>query len=180
MQALPKLPVADEARLSDPVLRENFIERIFVYQRWQELLKKEAPRVDSSNFHTQHKLALLSRGQPVYERLGGLVATISKDTAPAVAERFITELLKVPRKTATRRGHVNVLQHIQGYLKQKLDRSDKQELTHSIEQYRLGYVPLIVPITLLRHHFRRNPNKHMARQTYLNPHPTELMLRNSL
>lgn len=49
-----------------------------------------------------------------------------------------------------------------------------------IEQYRLGFLPLIVPITLLRHHFNDHPNEYINKSFYLKPHPSELMLLNSL
>ena len=80
----------------------------------------------------------------------------------------------------TRQRHVNVLQHIMGYLKRRIDQSDKAELMHSIEAYRRGETPLIVPITLLRHYFRRHPDPYMAQQIYLQPHPDRLGLRNAI
>jgi uncharacterized protein YbgA (DUF1722 family) len=89
-------------------------------------------------------------------------------------------MMSILKVYVKRSNHVNVLEHIRGYLKQELDRSDKQELTDSIENYRLGLLPLIVPITLLRHHFRRHPNRYIERSYYLQPHPDELMLLNSL
>ena len=85
------------------------------------------------------------------------------------------QLLKV---VATRANHVNTLQHIQGYLKKQLDKDDKQELLSVIEDYRRGLLPLIVPITLLRHHFRKNPDPYITQSYYMNPHPSELMLLN--
>lgn len=81
---------------------------------------------------------------------------------------------------ATRGNHVNVLQHIQGYLKHKLDSDDKQELVETIENYRIGLLPLIVPLTLLRHHFRREPDDFIDNSYYMLPHPAELSLLNSI
>ena len=180
MQLLPNLPVEEEGRLNDPVLRENFIERIFVYRRWQNLVEQGITAGRLVEFYTQHKLTVLSHGQRGYMRLGRLVATVGRDNFLDIADQFIAELMTVLKRPATRRSHANVLRHVQGYLKKKLDKSDKQELSHTLEQYRLGYLPLIVPITLLRHHFRRNPTQYLTKQIYLNPHPPELMLRNSL
>ena len=88
--------------------------------------------------------------------------------------------MKILKISAKRSNHVNVLEHLRGYLKNELDKSDKQELTDSIENYRRGLLPLIVPITLLRHHFRRHPHPYIERNYYLQPHPDELMLLNSL
>jgi len=180
MEIMPNLPVEEEGRLNDPVLKENFIERIFVYQRWQDMIGKGVTLAKLIDFHTRHKLTTLTHGQVGHRRLGQIVANGKKEPARELSYRYISELMSVLKRPATRRAHTNVLQHVQGCLKDKLDRSDKQELTQAIEQYRLGYLPLIVPITLLQHHFRRNPVPYISEQVYLNPHPPELMLRNSL
>ena len=88
--------------------------------------------------------------------------------------------MKLLKHVATRKNHVNTLQHIQGYLKKHLPEDDKMELTENIDQYRRGLLPLIVPITLLRHHFRHHPNAYISNSYYMQPHPAELMLLNSL
>ena len=180
MELLPDLPVEEEGRLNDPVLRENFIERVFVYRRWQDLVAKGITPARVIEFYTRHKLIVLAHGQRGYQAMGKLVANIGKQPTQEVAQQFISSLMSTLKRPATRRGHTNVLQHVQGYLKKELDKSDKQELAQTIEQYRLGHLPLIVPITLLRHHFRRNPVEYITNQIYMNPHPPELMLRNSL
>lgn len=180
MELMPNLPVEEEGRLNDPVLKENFIERIFVYRRWQDMADLEITAASLIEFHTRHKLSILAHGQTGYRQLGRIVANQKKLPLRQVATEYISRLMSSLKRPASRRANTNVLQHVQGYLKEKLDKSDKHELVHTIEQYRLGYLPLVVPITLLRHHFRRNPVSYMERQTYLNPHPPELMLRNSL
>ena len=180
MELLPDLPVEEEGRLNDPILRENFIERVFVYRRWQDLVAKGVTSARVIEFYTRHKLIVLAHGQRGYKSMGKLVANMDKKSTEGMAKQFISSLMATLKKPATRRGHTNVLQHAQGYLKKTLDKDDKQELAQTIEQYRLGHLPLIVPITLLRHHFRRNPVEYITNQIYMNPHPPELMLRNSL
>ncbi len=178
MQSRPLLPVEEEGRLSDPVLRENFIERVFTYRRWQDLEREGLTAARLVEFHTRHKLAVLAHSRSVYDELGRLVANAGKMPIRQLADRYVTGLMKGLKKPATRRAHANVLQHIQGYLKKDLDADDKAELVEVIERYRRGQLPLVVPITLLRHHFRKCPDAYIAQQTYLNPHPPELMLRN--
>jgi uncharacterized protein YbgA (DUF1722 family) len=84
------------------------------------------------------------------------------------------------KKTATRRSHSNVLQHMLGYFKPVLSSEEKTEMVGLISQYRHGVVPLIVPLTLLKHHLRRHPHNYLARQAYLQPHPEDLSLRNAI
>lgn len=177
MRAHPLLPVEEEGRLGDPMLRDNFMERVFVYHRWQQLTRKRLTAKALIDFHTRHKLAVMAHGAEPYRALGRLVATAGKDNLPVLAERYIAELMRALSHRATVRRHTNVLQHVMGYLKKHLSGDDKQELLELIETYRLEQVPRIVPITLLKHHFRKFPNDYIAGQTYMNPEPLELKLR---
>lgn len=176
----PYLPLEEEGRLGDPLLRENFIQRVFILQRWRRLLSGEINGGAITRFHARHKLILMSHDQTRYRALGRMVAEISQWQIVQFCDRYLAELMSILKLPATRKNHVNVLQHIQGYLKRDLDREDKRELSETIEQYRQGLLPLIVPITLLRHHFRKCPNDYIDQSYYMNPHPTELMLLNNL
>ena len=176
--AQPLLPVEEEGRLNDPVLRDNFIERVLCFHRWQQLQNRGITAARLIDFHSCHKLLVLSHGVVPYRALGRLVADTGKHDIYKIADDYIQRLMRALKRKATRRSHTNVLQHLQGYLKRALDRSDRQELVEVIDHYRLGRVPLVVPMTLLRHHFRRHPDPYITRQIYLNPHPPELMLRN--
>ena len=180
MQALPLLPTEEEGRLMDPVLRENFIERIFTYHRWQSLLRSGLTPAGLVDFHTNHKFSVLAHDEGAYRTLGKIVAESGSADLQQLAERYATLLMTAMKQRATRKLHSNVLQHIMGYLKEKIDGDDKAELLEVIGNYRRGQIPLIVPITLLRHHLRRHPDPYITRQYYLKPHPEELMLRNSL
>ena len=174
----PHLPVEEEGRLSDARLRENFVERVFAYRRLRELFTGRWTVGGLVRFHTAHKLTLMAHSVVAYRELGRLVAAAStakrSDLEGDYTRRFMTALAAL----ATPRRHTNVLQHMAGYLKTVLDADSKAELQGAIEDYHRGLVPLIVPITLLRHHIRHHGVAYLAGQTYLEPHPRELMLRN--
>jgi uncharacterized protein YbgA (DUF1722 family)/uncharacterized protein YbbK (DUF523 family) len=174
----PLVPVEEEGRLGDAVLRENFIERVFAYHRWQCLRTSGLSAKKLIDFHTRHKLLLMAHNEKEYRALGPLVAQSGKLPFATLRDRYISTFMEILRHKATRRRHTNVLLHVFGYLKKKIDAEDKMELVDLIEQYRLGLVPLIVPITLLQHFFRRYPDPYITQQYYLSPHPKELMLRN--
>ena len=180
MRALPELPVEEEGRLGDPVLRENFIQRVFVYARWQQLLAEGVDRRKLTTFHAQHKYILLSHNQHRARQLGALLGESPDTPVDELARTYIHEVMAVLKIPASRANHVNVLQHIQGYLKRDLDSGDKQALVDSIDQYRLGQLPLIVPVTLLRYFFQKYPNNYIDESFYLDPHPAELMLLNQI
>lgn len=177
LERMPLLPVEDEGRLHDPDLRENFIERVFAYRRMRELFGGRWTAGDLVRFYTAHKLLLMAHEPAGLRRLGALVAKVKELPRAELVERYQTELMLVLRRIATRRRHTNVLQHMAGYLKHA-DLDDRRELEGVIEDFRRGLVPLVVPVTLVRHLVRRYQVAYLAGQLYLEPHPKELMLRN--
>lgn len=177
----PNLPVEEDGRLNDPVLRENFLTRVFVYASWQALLAEGLSRHRLLAFHSQYKYLLMAHSPQHYKSLGHLLGTMDKSTElDELASVYFTELMTGLKKCATRGTHSNVLQHISGYLKQVISADDKQEMQTVIGQYRHGIVPLVVPLTLLKHHFRQHPDRYIAQQAYLQPHPENLSLRNAI
>lgn len=180
LEQFPALPIEEEGRLGDPALRENFIQRVFVLRRWQLLCQQPLTTHGLMVFHSQHKLIAMSHNQNLARDLGRIVAQVKPDNLAETAELYIVNLMACLKIVATRGNHVNVLQHIQGYLKTKLDSDAKQELVETIESYRIGNLPLIVPLTLLRHHFRREPDPFIDGSFYMQPHPSELALLNQI
>ncbi|MDJ0868927.1 MAG: DUF523 and DUF1722 domain-containing protein [Myxococcota bacterium] len=174
----PALPVEEEGRLNDPTLRENFIERIFAYRRLRSLFAGRWSRGRLVAFHTAHKLQLLAHSPQAYRALGVLVASVKEIPRDEFRERYQSGFMDTLKHRATRRRQVNVLQHCVGHFRKRLGREARAELGDLIEDYRTGLVPLIVPITLIRHHVRGLGVEYLAGQVYLDPHPKELMLRN--
>ncbi|MFT5482152.1 MAG: hypothetical protein ACI9GW_000800 [Halieaceae bacterium] len=180
LREFPDLPTEEEGRLGDVHLRENFVGRVFLYHRWREMLANNPGRSEFVDFHSRHKLIYMSHSQSKARELGQLVAGIAEMDLEEYARCYIRAVSKLTSEPASRKNHTNVLMHVQGYLKRDLDADDRQGLKETIEDYRVGYLPLIVPITLLRHHFRRCPSEYIDRSWYMQPHPRELMLRNTL
>jgi uncharacterized protein YbgA (DUF1722 family)/uncharacterized protein YbbK (DUF523 family) len=175
----PSLPVEEEGRLNDPILRENFILRLFAYARWRRF-KDDAPSAAGLvQFHADHKLVLMAHHQATYGDLGRLVADAGKGALASKLETYEELFMQALGHRVSRGRHVNVLQHVAGFLKEHLDGEDKKELEDIMRQYRTGHVPLVVPLTLLRHLLRRHGVEGwLMRQAYLDPYPSELMLRN--
>lgn len=180
MKALPWLPVEEEGRLGDAILRENFIQRVYTLYRWRQMLVEGLTVARLTDFHARHKLVLMSHCQKTYRELGPLLATARKDNVQAIADLYLPALMAALKKRASRGDHVNVLQHIQGYLRDHLTAEDKAELRESFERYLQGYLPLIVPITLLNHFFRRYPDEYISRSWYMHPYPAEMSLQNHI
>ncbi|MGR9044970.1 MAG: YbgA family protein [Gammaproteobacteria bacterium] len=176
----PLLPIEEEGRLGDPHLRENFIQRVYVLHRWHRLCAEPMTPADLTVFHSRHKLIAMSHDPNQARELGRLAASADKTSIGQVAGQYGLLLMQILKKIATRGNHVNVLQHIQGYLKKNLDADDKAELSETIERYRLGFIPLIVPITLLKHHFRKQPDPFIERSFYMSPYPEELTVMNEI
>ena len=178
VDAFPHLPIEEEGRLIDPRLRDNFVERVFAYRRLRGLLAARWTIGDMVRFHTAHKLLLLAHAPEAYQRLGRLVAGAARVSRRSLARQYVDEFMQALAQLATTRRHTNVLQHIAGYFKSRLDGASKREVADAITDYRRGLVPLVVPLTLIRHHVRTLDIPYLAGQVYLEPHPKELMLRN--
>lgn len=198
----PRIPVEESGRLHDPKLRENFIENIFTLKRWRDVIKgfrqKNASNESSFNensdngslsqgslkmgalvdFHTKNKLLLLSHSEKIYRQMGRLVADCKNIERDILLDQYEALLLQALALLTTTKKNINVLLHMMGYFKQQLEAREKAELLDNIEHYRAGYVPLIVPMTLIKHYVLKYDEKYLSRQTYLNPHPVELKLRN--
>jgi len=174
----PYLPLEEEGRLGDAVLRENFVQRVFTLHRWQKTCANGISVGALVEFHARHKLVIMSHNQNAYRELGRLVAATTKENLADNANEYLLKLMAALKKIATRGNHLNVLQHIQGYLKNSLDPDDKQELVQTFESYFRGNLPLIVPITLLNHYFRKFPDDYIEKSWYMNPYPAELNLQN--
>jgi uncharacterized protein YbgA (DUF1722 family)/uncharacterized protein YbbK (DUF523 family) len=175
---LPMLPVEEEGRLTDPGIRENFIERVFAMARWRVFLGARPRARDLVAFHAAQKFAVLGHSPAHYTRLGRLVARAGRTLTREKLGEYGCLLMEALAVRATRGRHANVLQHLAGFFTRDLDPGGRAELVEVIDEYRRGLVPLVVPITLVRHHVRRLGIAYLAGQVYLSPHPKELMLRN--
>lgn len=178
MKHFPSLPVEEEGRLHDPARRENFIERMFVLKRWREMVDRGRRLNGLVEFHTRHKLLIMAHSPKQNTLLGGLVATAKGASATELFEKYQVLLMDALKLRATVKKQVNVLQHLMGYFKKDLSGDEKQELLEVIDHYRGGYIPLIVPVTLINHYVRKYDQPYLKLQYYLNPHPLELQLRN--
>jgi uncharacterized protein YbgA (DUF1722 family)/uncharacterized protein YbbK (DUF523 family) len=172
------LPVEEEGRLYDMNIRENFIERVFAFRRWKDFLAESEDLGRLVEFHTNHKLQLMAHSPQLYREMGKLVAEGKSMDGPQLLERYRELFMRALALHATAKKNTDVLTHIMGYFKKELTRGEKAELLEVIRQYHDRLIPLIVPVTLLRHYVNKYDQQYLKKQLYLNPHPMELMLRN--
>lgn len=177
MSRFPTLPVEEEGRLHDLILRENFIESVFVYQRWRNTVEDFTPK-KLVTFHTGHKMLLRAHSEKHYRELGRIVAQAGSLEPQQLLSAYQENMVAAMRLKPTVKKHVNVLMHMMGYFKKRLSSDEKQELLEVIDRFRDHHIPLIVPITLMNHYVRKYEEPYLQQQLYLNPHPTELKLRN--
>ena len=178
MRQFPSLPVEEEGRLHDPGLRGNFVDRVFMYRRLRALFSGRWTVGGVVRFHTAHKLVLMAHSPQAYRELGSLVADAKSVPRAELTRRYEKEVMAAMSKPATRARHTNTLQHAIGHFKQTLDPASRQELASVVDDYRRGLIPLIVPLTLIRHHAHRLDVTYLLGQRYLDPELKELMLRN--
>jgi len=180
MRWFPLLPLEEEGRLNDPVLRENFIQRVYVYNRWQNMMRSGLSVSSLMEFHARHKFILLAHDEVCYRQLGPFIAQAGTADLATTADEYILRLMTALKLRASRKKHTNVLMHIFGFIKQELETGVKHEILNLLENYRQGQVPLVVPLTMIRHYLNQYPDEYMAKQYYMQPYPDELMLRNNV
>jgi uncharacterized protein YbgA (DUF1722 family)/uncharacterized protein YbbK (DUF523 family) len=178
MEQFPLLPVEEDGRLRDAVLRENFIERIFALSRYRESIADTKSVKALTDFHARHKFLLMAHSPAHTRAMGRLLADGTHTGPAALRAAYEAQLLEALGLKATIRKHVNVLQHMLGFFKAVLSADEKQEILEVLDAYRRALVPLIVPVTLLQHYVRKYAVTYLQDQVYLHPHPLELKLRN--
>ena len=178
LERFPNLPVEEEGRLCDPRLRENWVERVFAYHALKGL--SETAVEDRRSCRLPHTLQIpapfpLRDG---ISRNRRLVAQAKSLPRGQLRSQYQASFMSAMKKIATVKKNTNILQHMLGYFKKQLDGASRSELLAHIEDYRRGLVPLVVPLTLIRHYVRVLDVEYLRDQVYLNPHPKELRLRN--
>ena len=176
----PLIPYEDEGRLNDAGLRESFIERVFAYHRIKILMKERFSRGAWVKFHERSKFLILSHSRPHYTRLGQLVANIKSFSPVEFKKKYASLYMEALAVKSTQKKNCDVLLHMLGFLKKILGSKEKQDLLETIESYRKEIVPLAVPLTLLKHYIKVHEIPYVEDQFYLDPHPYDLSLRNSL
>jgi uncharacterized protein YbgA (DUF1722 family)/uncharacterized protein YbbK (DUF523 family) len=173
----PDLPIEDDGRLNDPLIRDSFIKRVYIYQEWRQLLTDGLSKHRLIKFHTRHKFTLLSHCQKTYRRLGKFIAGADSSNLESVSNRYFSQLMQGLTKVATRKNNTNVLLHLQGFFKNLLPAQDKAELRQSIMDYNQGLAPILSPLTLFKHHLSHHPIPYINQLSYLNPYPKHLGIR---
>lgn len=175
-QHFPHLPLEEDGRLNDPGLRESFITRIFAHRAYREQVLAKPSVAALVAFHSRYKLLIMSYSPSLYRQLGRLVAHCKGHLQTAI-EEYLGLMMQALCKAPNRKRQTNVLMHIQGYFKGHLNPADKHELCEHIEGFRLGHLPLMAPLTLLKHYLRRFPNEYLQQQAFFEPFPATLGLR---
>lgn len=178
LKARPWLPVEEDGRLHDPVLRENFVERVFALHELNTLRANGLTRRGLMEFHTRYKLQLLAHHQAGYRAIGPFVASMHQwDDLDAFFVVYREKLMEILKQPASRKNHTNVLMHIQGYFRDQLNSRQRGELRDVILHYRDGLLPILAPLTLLKHYMAEYPDRYLMTQNYFDPYPDTLALR---
>jgi uncharacterized protein YbgA (DUF1722 family)/uncharacterized protein YbbK (DUF523 family) len=178
MELMPSIPVEEAGRLNDAGLRENFITRVFALYDWRQLVASEPTAKKIIGFYSRYKYQVMAHHVPSYYLIGKFLSNLTNKPIEKIAQEFIDLLMTALSHQASRKGNVNALMHLRGYLKLHINKQEKDELSRLIDSYAAGLTPLVVPLTLLKHHLMTLDNPYLAQQTFWSPHPEALGLRN--
>lgn len=180
MVKMPWLPVEEDGRLNDPVLKENFVTRVFTLHDFYQSMGGTPTRGKIVAFHSRYKLTLMAHHPQSYKELGRLVAHICDYDVLDFYNLYRTGLMKAMVHRASRKNNTNVLMHLQGYFKRALNKAQKAELRQLIDDYRVGLLPLLAPLTLIKHYLSAHPDCYLQQQSFFDPYPQALRLRYGL
>jgi uncharacterized protein YbgA (DUF1722 family) len=174
----PLMPVEEEGRLEDPFLRENFLERVFAYHRLNQVFAGRWKRGAVVEFHSREKYFLMAHSPKHLKRLEQLIAGIGRCPAGEFKTLYMAGFMEAVAVKATPARHAKAMRGLAACLRGHLTAPEGARVVGLIEQYRSGLIPLVVPLTLLAFFSELHEVPSLAGQTYLHPHPGELMLRN--
>lgn len=178
MDRFPLIPVEDDGRLRNPSIRENFINQVFTLRRWRQTRGRRSCVGNVVAFHSTNKLVLMAQSPKLLKEMGALVANGKALGCGMLYGSYEKLLLEALRLKSTINKNYNVLQHAMGYFKKQLTPDEKQELLEVMDHYKRSLVPLVVPLTLFRHHIRKYDQPYLRAQAWFNPHPVDLKLQN--
>ena len=178
MDYFPLIPVEDDGRLRNPLIRENFIDQVFTLKRWRATRNRRSCVGNVVDFHSRNKLVIMAHSPRYLKEMGKMVAGGKQMTCNLLYLEYEKLLLEALRLKTTVKKNFNVLQHMMGYFKKQLTADEKQELLEVMDHYKQSLVPLVVPLTLFRHYVRKYDQPYLQQQTWLNPHPVDLKLHN--
>lgn len=180
MELMPLLPVEEAGRLNDAGLRDNFITRVFAFYDWKMSVAAAPSAKKLIEFYSRYKYQVMAHHVPSYFLIGKYLANLATRDIETSCREFLQLFMTALSHHATRKGNTNAMMHLRGYLKAHIDSRDKQELSQLIESYNAGLVPIVVPLTLLKHHLLKLDNPYLKSQTFWSPHPENLGLRNHI
>ena len=177
--AFPNMPIEEEGRLKDNAIRENFIYRVSAYKDWQESIKDH--KIHSLfQFHKRHKYRLMAHDQNVLRNLGRLLASHSEKDITQLISAYEKDFFAALSIAPSKGNHANALSHVMGYFSKKMNAKERESLVELIDNYRQDLIPIIVPMTRLRHYLEKFEDPYIQEQIYLYPHPAKLKLLNAV
>ncbi|WP_332921575.1 DUF523 and DUF1722 domain-containing protein [Persicobacter psychrovividus] len=176
----PLLPVEEEGRLHDAVLRENFIARVYIFREWKQFIAQEPSVAGLQLFHQKLKYKVMSHSPSALNQLGRMVSNPDKKAMDQVYKEYIALLMETIKQPAKKNGILNALQHVYGYFKNKVDEDEKKYLLEMLEDYKEGFVPLIMVRRALSHLAEKHENEYILQQNLIKRYPKHLNLYRDL
>lgn len=176
----PLMPIEEEGRLHDAKLFENFVLRVYAYSRFRTEVLASPSMGRLIAFHSSYKYVLMAHCQRAYKKLGRLLGSHKKQDINKLVNRYFQLFMNALSKPASKKNHTNALLHILGYLRKSVPSKARQNIADVIIKYNQGVLPLITPLTLLKHYLDQYGSEYIRSQRYLAPYPESLGLANQV
>lgn len=175
-----KIPVVEAEMLNSPVMADRFMQRVMLADAFHRLPSGHLRKQQLTDFYASYKLLLMAYSPAHYRLAGKLLGNMQGRDLQEVKEELYGIMFDGFSILSSRERQTNALMHIQGYFKKFLHGEEKQELSNVIGKYHRGVLPLSVPVTLLKHHLLKHPDRYLSAQKYFMPYSDDYGLRNHL
>jgi uncharacterized protein YbgA (DUF1722 family)/uncharacterized protein YbbK (DUF523 family) len=178
--AFPLIPMEEEGRLNDPWLRENFVMQLFAYDDFEKFKSTDPSMKDLVAFHQSYKFMLQAKNDMMYRELGQIVGNHEGLKFDELLRQYeILFKTAIGQKSSIGKNR-NVLEHMAGFVKDKISSVEKEMLHEQIEEYAHKIVPLIAPLSRLYMFAKEYDVEYLLGQKFLHPYPKELALRSDI
>jgi uncharacterized protein YbgA (DUF1722 family) len=174
MERFSHLPIEDEGRLRNFVIREHFLKRLFTLASFRAM-KKSLKMKDLVKYQADDKFLLMAYNQKEFRIMGRIVANQEHKPVKEVYEEYESHLHKALAKTPRHTSNINVLMHAMGHFSEKLNKQEKKFFLDLMEKYRHGKVPLSSDLEVLMSWCIRFGEQYLIDQTFFRPYPEEFM-----
>lgn len=174
LQKFRGLPIEDEGRLRNFKIREHFLTSLFLLADFKQV-KKSNNISKLLDFHSKNRFLLMAYNQKELHALGKILGQQKKAKLAKTFSEYEAHLHKALIKAPRYTSNINVLMHAYSHFSDKVNKKEQKYFHKLIKEYKDAKIPLSAVLSVLQDWIIRFEDKYLAKQTFFNPHPIDLL-----